>query len=292
MISSQYSSSTKYIRCFDLGGNGLKTALLSYESNTNKMNIVRQEVLLGRCPVDKKVAAWVREQMRAVANADLDSEVKSGCSFGFSLAGLDKLCSKPLETDNVSKLFNLPSDRLSSLEDGSAHLLASLKHLKNDLPAGRVWNFAIGTGVGFGFTNSKKEMRSAEELKKFFGGQEAWNVKEPITQKAIWQAGSSKEGFDKIVKDTTKKVDHVAFEIFAARWKAFIEKEIIERSKHYEDQWGMPSAVVFTGGHLDHYGNSLVHELNKKGLKVKALQGPRHAGLLGAAWNVLENQKI
>lgn len=276
----------EYIRCFDLGGSGLKTAVVFYDDTKNTMQLITPIVQLGKCPDHKSVSSWVREKMQLVASADLDAEIQSGYLFGFSLAGLDKLRNKPVKTSNVSKLFKIPSKAVRSIDDGAAHLLASIKALKNKLPKGRIWNIAIGTGVGFGMTNSKKEIRPSEELKIFFG-QDTWTVKEPLTQQQIWQAGGSKEGFDRILANGNvgKKK---AFQIFAARWKAFIHKEIINRSKNPEKKWGAPAAIVFTGGHIEYHGDTLIKELKAQGIKVPVFAGPKHAGIFGAAWNVVD----
>jgi hypothetical protein len=290
MVNIQNSTNSTCIRCFDLGGSGLKTALLSYDKSTKEMKIISEQIQLGRCPTDKKVAEWARGQMKTLAHVDLDAEVTKGYLFGFSMAGLDKLRKKPVKTGDMSKLFNLPSKKVGSIDDGSAHLLASIKTLK-DLPKGRIWNFSVGTGVGFGFTNSNHDVCSTDKLKKFFGDTNSWDLKEPTTKKAVWEACGSKDGFDKIVTNITKTANDEAFKIFAKRWKAFIETQIIKRSKTFKHKWGNPSAVVFTGGHIEHHGDRLIKELNKRGLKVKAFEGPKNAGLHGAAWNVLLHTK-
>lgn len=277
---------TTTIRCFDLGGSGLKTALVSYNEKTRKMTIVSSAVInLGMCPNDKKVSEWVREQLQQKVGVNLDKEVDADYRFGFSLAGLDKLCEKGVETDNMAHLFKLPSDKTASIDDGAAHLKASLHHLEGKLPEGRVWNFSIGTGVGFGFTNSKKEIKPLGDLKVFFG-KNPWSVQEPTTGKDIWEAGSSKHGFDQLVQ-TLGAVSEKAFKVFAGRWREFIEQQIIDRCKTEDKEWAKPAAVVFTGGHLDYHGDQLVRQLNETGLKVKVFVGPREAGILGSAWTAM-----
>lgn len=276
----------EHIRCFDLGGGGLKTAVVFYDDTNKTMHLISPVFNLGKCPDHISVSTWIREKLQSIASADLDAEIQSKYLFGFSLAALDKLRDKPVKTSDISILFNIPSDVVGTIDDGAAHLLASLKTLKKKLPKGRIWNVSIGTGVGFGFTNSKKEIRPSADLKTFFD-QDAWTVKEPLTQQQIWKAGGSKEGFDKIVANGSEGGNKKAFKIFAARWKAFIKQEIINRSTNPEKSWGAPAAIVFTGGHIEYHGNTLVKELKAQGIEVPVFAGPKNAGILGAAWNVV-----
>src|SRR4051794_15317313 len=109
------------IRCFDLGGGGLKTALVIYDAQS-KMMEVGTIYKLGKCPDHKDVSDWAREKFKEF-DSDLDQEVNQGYRFGFSLAGLDKLRQKPLSTWDVSDVFNLPRNKVTSLHDGNAHLL-------------------------------------------------------------------------------------------------------------------------------------------------------------------------
>lgn len=268
------------IRCFDLGGGGLKTALFSYYYSTNEMKIEQSEVKLGKCPGAEKVEDWIRERMNE-NGMDLDNEVKLGHLFGFSLAGLDKLCdNSQVETDNMSILFKLPEHKVSIISDGSAHALASIKMLKGILPIGQIWNFSVGTGVGFGLTDSKHDLQSCETVGHFFNNQKPWRVLEPTTNTNVGKACSSQTGFDSIVSDITGSPNNEAFEIFANRWKAFIETQIIARAKMNQDGFGDPSAVVFTGGNIDYHGDRLIQEINKLGIKgIKAYKGPNNAGL-------------
>lgn len=273
---------TQYIRCFDLGGGGLKTALVKFDGR--KMHIKGDVKSLGKCPDDQHVDEWVRNKLKEI-HVDLDKEVKEGFKFGFSLAGLDKLRSKPVSKHHMHDLFKLPSDKVAATDDGKAHLIASLHTVKN-LPQGRVWNIALGTGVGFGFTNSLKEPKPTEDLKKFFECA-AWEAKEPKTGKGIWEAGSG-PAFDKIRSNCGSS--DKAMDEFSSRWSAFIDKQIIERSKDGKD-WGKPSAIVFTGGHTEHHSGKLVKSLAEKNTKVSVYQGPAQAGILGAAWNVIDSRK-
>lgn len=273
------------IRCFDLGGRGLKTAIVVYDANTKTMTLTSPVLLLGQCPDHMQVSSWVRKQMRSVASADLDKEIRSGYLFGFSLAELQKLRCKAVPTSDVSQLFKIPSHLVGSIDDGGAHLLASLKALNLKLPKGNIWNFSLGTGVGFGLTNAEHEPRPYKDLILFFK-QEPWTVREPLTKQCIWLTGGSTGGFDRILL-SQQGVKKKAFEIFASRWKAFIDQEIIKRSLDSEKSWGAPAAFVFTGGHIEHHGDGLIQALMAQGLALPVFNGPKNAGILGAAWHVI-----
>lgn len=115
------------------------------------------------------------------------------------------------------------------------NLIASLKSVSG-LPAeGRVWNIALGTGVGFGFTNKKQEVKKSEHLSKLFDCN-AWDVKVPSNGKAIWEVGTVL-AFKKL--EETKKTNE-AIKEYAELWKEFIEKKLIAGKDS-----GRPSVVVY-----------------------------------------------
>jgi hypothetical protein len=281
----QVNNNVTLIRCFDLGGGGLKTGLLSHDSTTGEMKIVQDEVKLGKCPSTEKVESWIRREM-LIKGMNLDNEISQGALFGFSLAGIEKLFeSRTIEQhDPLPKLFKLPSDKVSSISDGSAHTLASVKMLKQQLSTGKIWNFSIGTGVGMGFTDAQNNLHTNQELRDFFDGKNPWDVKVPNTGKAVHDVCSSKTGFDRLLIEG--KSESKAFEIFATRWKDFIEKQIIEHAENKALE--VPTAVIFTGGNIDYYGDKLVDAINKQGLKIHAFKGPDHAALYGAAFDVIQ----
>src|ERR1700722_6840080 len=122
---------TQMIRCFDLGGGGLKTALVKYDGQ--RMKIQGHLYQLGKCPDDQHVDEWARQKLKEI-HVNLDEEVKKNYRFGFSLAGLDKLRKREVYTHDMHKLFKLPQERVHAVHDGKAHLIASLhavKHLPN-----------------------------------------------------------------------------------------------------------------------------------------------------------------
>lgn len=251
------------------------------------MDWVETQTQLGRCPDDQEVWDWIRLRMREAGN-DLVAEIESGYSFGFSIAGLNKLRSRPLPSDDISVLFKLPPDRVRCVDDGRAHLIASLKSLNLKSIKGPIWNFSIGTGVGWGFTDSHHKVRHPMDLWTFFDGM-PWVVKEPYTGMNIWKACGSTYGFDQIIADNDGVVNDKVFKVFALRWKSYIETCILEYStrRFPEKKWGTPAGIVFTGGHIDVYEDRLIKALRKLKLTVPVFKGPKSAGLLGAAWNTV-----
>jgi len=281
------SDQVVYIRTFDLGGSGLKTALLSYDKNSGTMSWVEPEAQLEKCPIEFEVRDWIRTHMKKVTGKDLDEEIRSGYLFGFSLSGLYKLRRTPLDTSDISILFKLPANKIRCIDDGASHLVASLNTLKSELPKGPIWNFSVGTGVGFGFTDNRHNVRNLEDFYKFFG-YGPWYAQEPRTGQCVWEACSSCFGFDQIPAKQGGSIDDRTWIEFASRWKAFIESKVLRFSSvSPEKSWGTPTAIVFTGGNIDAYGNRLVHTLHELKIDIPMFTGPKGAGSLGAAWNVV-----
>jgi len=286
-----FASKIEYIRSFDLGGTGLKTALLRYDENTNTMDFIESSIHLGRCPEALEVCDWIRQQFHQVLGRDLEEEIRSGYVFGFSLAGLNKLRSKPFESIDMSTLFDLPSDRVRSIDDGAAHLVASLKVLQAELPAGTIWNIAIGSDIGLGFTDVNRKVRNPEDFFEFFD-ESPEAVKEPTFGKYFWEVcGSMYLGFEYLKQKNGGIADDHVFMEFAHRWKAFLEESVLNYSTRCcpEKKWGTPVAVVFTGGVMDFYPNRLVDALHNLGIKIPVYNGGKQSGLLGAAWNLVNN---
>ncbi len=167
------------------------------------------------------------------------------------------------------------------IDDGAAHLVASLQALGNILPKGPVWNFAIGTGVGIGFTDSEHHIRDLSGAWVFFDGN-PWGMKEPRSGLPMWQACGSRSGFDQIVSENQGIVNDSVFLEFALRWKAYIEHCVFEHATNM--LWARPASIIFTGGHIDVYADRLVNILQTYSLPVPLFTGPKHGGLLGAAW--------
>lgn len=283
-------SDIEYIRAYDLGGQGLKTALLRYDKLSHSMNWVEDKMLLGSCPADMEVYDWIRLRMKEVVGVDVDEEISAGYLFGFALAGLEKLRPTPLSNCDMSLIFNLPSERVRCIDDGAAHLIASLNSLDLADFKGPIWNFSLGTGVGWGFTNADHRVRNLSDFWDFFETA-PWFVKEPITGLDVWIPCGSYYGFDKIVADNAGIVDETVFSTYALRWKSYIEDCILGFSTKNapHKNWGTPVAIVFTGGHIDAYGDRLVNSLFKSNISIPVFTGPKKAGLLGTAWNTVLN---
>ncbi|MES2199094.1 MAG: ankyrin repeat domain-containing protein [Chlamydiota bacterium] len=80
-------------------------------------------------------------------------------------------------------------------------------------------------------------------------------------------------------------VDDSCFIEFAKRWKAYLENSLFKLSQPEL----FPGAIVFTGGHIETYLGRLTDELTRLGVSVPLFIGPKNAGLLGAAWNAVNN---
>jgi len=272
------------IRCFDLGGGGLKTALIKYQNGIPKL--ISKVSQLGKCDDNQHIHKWIREKVIELNIGNIDTEISQNYFFSFSLAGLDKLRSRKVKTIKMYKLFKLPKKKVKQIGDGNAHLLASLKMIKH-IPKGRIWNFSIGTGVGMGFTNKRKKIKPEIAIKLFFDTDNPWHVLMPRTKQAVCTSGSA-IAFDKILKKQNKSN---AITEFAKRWKSFIEDQII----HNENaSWGKPDTIIFTGGIIEHHDNKLVKKLKQLNIKVNVLTGPKYAGLYGAGWNIISDyyQKV
>ncbi len=156
------------------------------------------------------------------------------------------------------------------------------------LPKGPIWNLSIGSAVGFGFTDCNHNVRNLYDFCSFFGCW-PWDSTEPYTGSEVWFSCGSKYGFDQIIADHSGSVNSNVFSEFASRWKSYLECSVLKFSKVQSKEWGSPAAVVFTGGHVDHYGTSLADKLGEIGLDIPVFTGPKNAGLLGAGWNVVVN---
>jgi hypothetical protein len=279
----------EFIRSFDLGGQGLKTALLRFDRTTQTMDWIQTKIMLGVCPQEMEIDEWIRLRMHEVLGKELDAEIDAGYLFGFSLAGINKLRpTKPLPHCDMSILFKLPADRTRCIDDGAAHLVASLNTLKLSPFEGPIWNFSLGTGVGWGFTDHTHRVRNLSDFWDFFDIA-PWFIKEPRTGLDVWIPCGSHFGFDPLVADNEGIVDEGVFTEFALRWKSYLQECILEYSTSISPSkhWGTPAAIVFTGGHIDIYEDQLVNTLHQFNLTIPLFTGPKNAGLLGAAWNTV-----
>ena len=260
------------IRAFDLGGGGLKTCLFYYDGQT--LHYVEDKIQLGICPDNVEISQWIRICLYENTGNKLDDEINLHYLFTFSLAGLYKLREKPVNTEDISILFDIP--KVTCIDDGAAHLIGTLNTMKS-LKA-PIWNFALGTGLGFGFTDNGGKVRDFDDFWKLFECP-PWSIIDERSNQEVWLACSAKNGFDKILQDDV-------FEEFALRWKLFIQ--YILQYCINDKQWGRPQSIVFTGGHIEFYGDRLIHNLLQFSLDVSIFSGPKNAGLLGAAWNCIQ----
>lgn len=262
------------IRSFDLGGGGLKTALLTYDTNIKKMDWVEEPMQLGKCPDHQEVRQWIREVLQEKLQKNLDAEVEAGYVFGFSLAGLNKLRLLPLHTSDMSILCDLPTDQVVCIGDGAAHLIASLHFLGDNLPKGSIWNFAIGTEIGYGHADDHGVTKFGYLYKLF-----------DENDRGVWIACGKKaklcggRSFDQILMKNVGDIE-TSFSEFTAIWKNYLDL-IFPQMKE------MPSAIIFTGGQIDFYQGRLIKELCKLDVRVPIFQGPKNAGLLGAAFHAI-----
>ncbi len=272
-----------YIRAFDLGGIGLKTVLFFYDQETQKMELIEEVIQLGHCPEEEAVSSWLRDSMKKMVGKDLDQEIQCGYLFGFSLAGLDKLCSKPLSTFDLSIICNIPQNKVRCIGDEIAHLISSLHELRLELPKGPIWNFSIGTHVGIGFTDIDHQVRKLSDLSALDSCDPRY-TKEPTTGLSLGQACGSTFGFDRIVRDRKGLLSEGCYIEFAKRWKAYLEASLFLLSRPEL----FPGAIIFTGGHIETHGGHLIDDLIQLGVSVPLFMGPKNAGLLGAAWNAVK----
>ncbi len=266
-----------FIRAFDLGGGGLKTARLLYDTDSEKMNWIEPQTQLGKCPDALEVKDWIRIALKEKTQQNLDEEIAAGYFFGFSLAGLDKLRSYPLVSSDMSVLCDLPKDKVAAIGDGTAHLVASLHFLKNKLPEGSVWNFAIGTGVGVAYAGSDHKVAPIFTVYKAFGSL-PWNIQESGGE-YLGRACNSGV-FDRALQ---KNDLEQSFLQFAEAWKPYLDVVLSNQN--------LPKvgSIVFTGGHIDTYKDKLVEVLSYLELPVVLFSGPPCAGLFGAALNVMNS---
>lgn len=274
----------KLIRSFDLGGGGMKTALIQYDEESRKMNFIGDVFQFDKCPDDQEVADWLRERMREVAGIDLDQEASQGYLFGFSLAGLgNKLRVKPVGNYDVPILFNLPMPRVKVIDDGNAHLIASLVMHRDRFPDVVIWNFAIGSGIGFGCTRDGRKIIRRDALKLNFYQHSQWVETKCVGSGSLCPAKD--DGFDAIVLANNGVVDEGCYKEFALRWSAFIKRNL----ESCDDLVQEPSPIVLTGGYMDFHAEGFMEALGELKILTTILVGPKNAGLLGAAWHVIHS---
>lgn len=255
------------IRCFDLGGSGLRTC--SYISGNQALQG------LGNLEVSEHddIAKWIRKTLPT-----LEQEISEGFAFSFSLAGLDKLSKTgqlhtkyKRESVDIAKLFNLPRKRVFALNDGDAHLLASRTCLSiTEFPQ---INFCVGTGVGIGMYDEIGRQVPEHELSNKLG-KDVWDlaVADPSAlKKEVWFALSAL-GY----KELQEKDPANARNRFEDRWSTFLQDQIFKALQQ------MPKTITFSGGVVEF---SDLFGSRRTLLDCQIRKGPKHAGLLGAKFH-------
>lgn len=253
------------VRCFDLGGSGLKTCLCR---TGNRLH--GQTTNLGRSP-DRGVNHWSRNKLQT-----LDKEIENGVTFSFSLAGLDKLSDCETipnlrDRRHIAQLFGLPERQVYTLNDGDAHLLASRSW--TELPTKPQINFCVGTAVGIGVCKEDGSLVSEENLRRKFDGKDLWEIEVQCdaTDRVLWFALGGKGLKELTTRDPVNGVFR-----FEERWLKFLNDQLFPFLSE------APQLITFTGGVVDS-GSLFRTSTRLDGCKIT--KGPLDAGLLGALVN-------
>eukprot|EP00931_Biecheleriopsis_adriatica_P091071 TRINITY_DN64978_c0_g1_i1.p1 TRINITY_DN64978_c0_g1~~TRINITY_DN64978_c0_g1_i1.p1 ORF type:complete len:429 (-),score=66.02 TRINITY_DN64978_c0_g1_i1:30-1226(-) len=180
-LRQELSNPQRVVRAFDVGGSGVKTAKYSAaalqsflkpascpESGERadtlpQLQWIEEPKQLGEAPGEAGFSSWLLHALPA-----LKQEIEDpGVCFGVSVGGDIDHNSGQLQNwwpggghpreisyDNrpvVSDLMGLPAERTYVLHDGEAHLLGCTRC---EIPLPCLGCLAIGTGVGFGLSNS------------------------------------------------------------------------------------------------------------------------------------------
>lgn len=216
---------------------------------------------------DDNIARWIRERLPT-----LEQEISEGFVFSFSLAGLDKLSKSgrlPNQRDfqSISRLFGLPEDRVFTLNDGDAHLLASRTCLSiTEFPQ---VNFCVGTGVGIGMYDDTGHLVPESQLTAKLG-RNVWDfvTDSSASRKEAWFALANR-GYEELAhQDPTKASGR-----FEERWLKFLEGQFFSALGR------VPTTITLTGGIVD-FGN--LFRAARTLLECQIRRGPNQAGLLGA----------
>jgi hypothetical protein len=252
------------IRCFDLGGGGLKTCLFANEIPSMMENLGKAD--------NQPIATWIRRKV-----ATLDAEVDDGTIFSFSLAGLDKL---PISSHNqgiksnsesISQHFSLPSGRVFTQEDSDSHLLASRVVL--GITKFPQLNFSIGTGIGCGMYDANGMQVKLKDIKAALGCSPWDLITDSSASQKIAYFALAKDGFNELVS----RHGESALAKFENRWLKFLKHVFLPKLRLAN--WVQPLEITLTGGIVDN--NALwLGSYDVDGSRIQ--KGPEQAGLLGA----------
>lgn len=253
------------IRCFDLGGSGLKTCLFEDESIPSMLEN------LGKAD-NQPIAKWIRRKLPT-----LDAEVDNGTFFSFSLAGLDKLPKSShnegikSNRESISQHFSLPSDRVYTQKDGDSHLLASRVVL--GITRFPQLNFSIGTGIGCGMYDENGMLISLNDLKVALGCSPWDLVTDSSASQKIAYFALTKDGLNELVS----RHGESAVTRFENRWIKFLKQVFLPKLRLANRV--LPLEITLTGGVVDN--NALwLRPYDVDGSQIQ--KGPEQAGLLGA----------
>lgn len=278
IINVMPSTNIHKSRIFDLGGSGLKMAKATL-SHDGSITINEGKVTsLGQCPPDMSTQTWIHYKMPDFAR-DIYLQEKR---FGFSLAGVDKLWADKQDRSrgrNVPEMLGLPKSLCMCLSDGQSHLLASIENARrnNISIIYPVWNLAIGTGVGFAaLTHADGQMQNVCDS--------AWQlpcVDNHNNTKMVYKilGGEFNENRNLHNESTLVRRD------YERQCIQFINLTIRNHENNINPVSCIPKTVIFTGGLIDH--NSSLFNNDGNGItssNIRYMRGPKHAGLLGAAY--------
>ena len=278
----------RVIHSFDLGGGGLKYCFWHckhgteiFERQSEEESSIEQG--LKYCPNSKSPAQWIREK---ITNFDQCVNV-DGALIGFSLAGMDKLWvdqTDRSEGRNVQELFGITAScSVYDTGDGVAQMIGA-KHFLESQNQARIThphiNFALGTGVGMGASNSNGDPRNGNELVFDVDGKtkEAWSLIHPSTGRKVWDV-LGKNG-----------VNEHGPEQFARHWREFYDQVWIKL--YAPKNWTKPATISFTGGclRIDGVASAMKEMFPECQACLFDDQESGNAGLLGAAVSVFKKR--
>ena len=302
------------IRAFDLGTEGLKTALFTVTDGA--VDPIPVEVKrLGKAPGEvggvahrrrQSVAAWLQHLVPQIELECRSAEVLFAASLG-KLEHLWEDGKRREDTEDFGKLIGLPDGHpLASCSDDLAHLRAS----QSMVAGAPLCAISIGASVGMCLTNAFGETRFGEEMAELYQLPlpSALRVSSSSSSSSLSSpslpslSSSSCTTFADLVFDPGDGEQRTAREIFggafegnvrrsnpcascerqAIRWHAFLTADLPGRCALMG--WPAPKVFAFTGGIPEH--SDLVHRLRVLGLY--ATLGPPNAGLLGAAIRAMD----
>lgn len=174
-VRKELADGQRQVRCFDIGGTGVKTALISSSALSKLLRIEPAEAAqdgsqeewswlepprnIGFAPGRNGFSEWL------VTNVPQLTAELSDPSVIFGIAVKGRIVHETQRMRNwyaggasvgreeplIADIMGLPHERTFALHDGSAHLLGCSRSI---LPPPSLALFALGTGVGFALTDA------------------------------------------------------------------------------------------------------------------------------------------